>query len=148
MPTVTAKIDIQAPLEKVYALARDIEAFPDFMPDVQEVKIIEKREDGYQKSQWTGIVREFKRTIKWTEEDYWDDVQHICTFQQTEGDFTEYRGVWRFSENADRGTHVELELTYAYEVPLIGSLIQGLLQRKMQENCDNMLAALKKKAEE
>jgi len=38
---------------------------------------------------------------------------------------------------------VILTLEYEYDVPLIGSLIKGLLLRKMQQNCDNMLAAIK-----
>ncbi len=146
MPTVTAAVDIAAPLDRVYALSRDIEAFPSFMPDVQEVKILEQRPDGTQKSTWVGIVKEFKRTISWTEEDYWDDTAHTCRFEQTEGDFAVYRGDWRFT-TADGGTHVELELEYEYDVPLIGNLIKALLKRKMQENCDNMLAAIKAQAE-
>ncbi|MBU0610519.1 MAG: SRPBCC family protein [Armatimonadetes bacterium] len=146
MPTVTAVVDITAPLDRVYALSRNIEAFPQFMPDVLEVEILERRDDGYQKSRWVGIVKEFKRTIKWTEEDHWDDVAHACTFAQTEGDFSVYRGEWRFAET-DGATHVELELEYEYDVPLIGNLIKALLKRKMQENCDNMLAAIKAEAE-
>ena len=145
MPTVIATADIAAPLEKVYAISRNIEAFPQFMPDVQEVEILEQR-PGYQRSRWVGIVKEFKRTINWTEEDYWDDENHSCTFEQTEGDFSEYRGAWRFSES-DGVTRAELEVTYEYDVPLIGNLIKALLKRKMQENTDNMLAAIKQEAE-
>ena len=147
MPTVTAVSEVAAPLDRVYAIARDIEAFPEFMPDVQEVKILERRPDGYQRSAWVGIVKEFKRTIQWTEEDYWDEAAHTCTFAETEGDFALYRGEWRFAVAGD-GTHVELELEYEYDVPLIGNLIKALLKRKMQENCDNMLAAIKAKAEQ
>jgi ribosome-associated toxin RatA of RatAB toxin-antitoxin module len=147
MPTVEARISIEAPLEQVYALARDIEAFPEFMPDVQEVTVLERTADGRQVSQWVGIIKEFKRTIKWTEEDYWDDATHVCTFKQTEGDFAVYQGDWKFVE-AGGVTEVTLTLEYEYDVPLIGNLIKGLLLRKMQQNCDNMLAAIKAKAEE
>jgi len=146
MPTVTAVADVAAPLDQVYALSRNIEAFPEFMPDVQEVRILEQRPDGYQVSRWVALIKEFKRTIQWTEEDHWDDVAHTCTFAQTEGDFALYRGVWRFAET-ESATHVELELEYEYDVPLIGNLIKALLKRKMQENCDNMLSAIKAEAE-
>jgi ribosome-associated toxin RatA of RatAB toxin-antitoxin module len=146
MPTVTALIDVNAPLDKVFAIARNIEAFPQFMPDVQEVEILEQREDGWQTSRWVGIVKEFKRTINWIEKDLWDESTHTCTFEQQEGDFSLYRGVWSFRE-CDCGTHIEMELEYDYDVPLIGNLIKNLLRRKMQENCDNMLAAIKAEAE-
>lgn len=146
MPIVTAVIDIAAPLDKVFAIARNIEAFPEFMPDVQEVEILEQRPDGWQTSRWVGLVKEFKRTINWVEEDLWDEAAHVCTFHQKEGDFSLYQGEWRFSE-ANGMTHVELELEYDYDVPLIGNLIKNLLKRKTQENCDNMLAAIKGEAE-
>ena len=146
MPVVKAVVDVAAPLDRVYALSKDIEAFPEFMPDVQEVEIMEQDEGGRQVSRWVGIVKEFKRTINWTEEDYWDDATHVCRFKQVEGDFALYQGTWTFCES-EAGTTVELELEYEYDVPLIGNWIKGLLLRKMQENCDNMLTAIKVEAE-
>ena len=146
MPTVTAVVEISAPLDSVFAIARNIEAFPEFMPDVQEVEILEQRPDGWQTSRWVGIVKEFKRTINWIEEDRWDETTHVCTFRQQEGDFALYQGEWTFAET-DGVTRVELELEYEYDVPLIGNLIKALLKRKMQENCDNMLTAIKGEAE-
>lgn len=146
MPVVKAVVDVAAPLDRVYALSKNIEAFPEFMPDVQEVEIMEQDGGGRQVSRWVGIVKEFKRTINWTEEDYWDDVTHVCRFKQVEGDFALYQGTWTFCES-EAGTTVELELEYEYDVPLIGNLIKGLLLRKMQENCDNMLTAIKAEAE-
>ncbi len=146
MPTVQTKVLIAAPLDQVYTLARDIERFPEFMADVEEVKILEQTPQR-QLSRWVGVVKEFKRTIQWTEEDFWDDEEHTCRFEQTEGDFSEYSGTWDFKQ-ADAGTEVVLVLTYEYDIPLIGSLIKGLLLKKMQQNCDSMLAAIKAKAEE
>ncbi len=146
MPTVQSKVIIAAPLDQVYALARDIERFPDFMADVQDVEILEQTPQR-QLSRWVGLIKEFKRTIEWTEEDFWDDEEHTCRFQQTEGDFSEYSGTWDFKQ-ADAGTAVVLDLSYEYDIPLIGSLIKGLLLKKMQQNCDSMLAAIKAKAEQ
>lgn len=145
MPTVESTITIAAPLEKVYSLARDIERFPEFMDDVEEVEILERTADR-QVSRWVGAVKEFKRTIQWTEEDFWNDQDHTCRFQQTEGDFSEYSGNWEFLQN-ENGTEVTLVVNYEYNVPLIGPLIKNLLHKKMQQNCDSMLAALKVEAE-
>jgi uncharacterized membrane protein len=145
LPTVSAEARIGAPVAAVYALARDIEAFPQFMEDVQEVTILEQTADR-QVSHWVGVIKEFGRTIAWTEEDFWSEADHSCFFRQTEGDFTSYMGTWRFEE-ADGGTVARLEVTYEYRVPLVGALIQGLLQKKVQRNCQAMLDALKRKAE-
>ncbi len=145
MPTVEAEVLINAPLDRVYTISRDIESFPEFMEDVQEVSILE-RTPQRQVSRWVGVVKEFGRTITWTEEDLWDDETHVCTFRQTEGDFTSYEGLWAFAAQGE-ATHVRLELTYEYRVPLVGALIQGLLQKKMRQNCVSMLEAIKARAE-
>ena len=70
MAIVNSSIDIDGPIEQVYALAKDIEAFPEFMPDVKSVKVLERSEDGQRTvSKWEAPVKEFKMTVKWTEED-------------------------------------------------------------------------------
>jgi uncharacterized membrane protein len=145
MPSVRSAVTISAPLAEVYALCRDIEAFPEFMDDVEEVEILEQTPER-QVSRWVGVVKEFKRTIAWTEEDFWDDEEHTCRYRQLEGDYSEYGGTWNFEESAG-GTEVELVVNYEYDVPLIGKLIKGLLLKKMQQNWDSMLAAIKAKAE-
>jgi uncharacterized membrane protein len=145
LPTVSAEVTIAAALDKVYALARDIEAFPEFMEDVREVNILEQTPDR-QVSHWVGVIKEFGRTIEWTEEDFWTEADHSCKFTQTEGDFTSYEGSWAFEGDASCTT-ARLIVTYEYKVPLIGALIQGLLQKKVQQNCQSMLDAIKAKAE-
>ena len=42
MPEITNRIEIGAPPERVYAVARDVERFPDFMPDVESVRVVER----------------------------------------------------------------------------------------------------------
>ena len=145
MPTVESEIIIERPVAEVYALAQDIERFPEFMADVQSVEILED-DLPRRVSRWTGVIKEFNRTIEWTEEDYWDDKDHVCTFAQLEGDFSQYRGCWTFSE-VPEGTKMQIEVEYGYNIPLIGALIKNLLRKKMQQNTDAMLAALKQKAE-
>jgi len=145
MPTVESEVLINAPVEQVYALARDIERFPEFMADVKEVRILEQTPER-QVSRWVGIIKELRRTITWTEEDFWDEEQRVCTFRQTEGAFTAYGGRWEFLAEGN-STRVRLRLDYEYRVPLVGARIQNLLRKKMQANTDAMLAALKAEAE-
>ena len=39
MAQVAATVFIRAPLDRVYALAKDVEAFPSFMPDVESIRV-------------------------------------------------------------------------------------------------------------
>lgn len=147
MATVRSSIEIDGPLEQVYALAKDIESFPEFMPDLKSVKIVERSEDGNRVvSEWVGVVKEFKTLVKWTEEDTWNDAAHTCTFRLVKGDYSKYSGEWRFTELGGR-TRFESEIEVEYDVPLIGALIKGLIAKKMKENVDNMLAAIKARVE-
>jgi len=146
MPTITSEIIVNADVEKVYALAKDVERFPDIMPDVEKVTVIE-RAGSRTVTEWVGKIRQFNRTVKWTEEDHWDDAAKTCTFEQLKGDFSLYRGTWKFAP-ANGGTRMTLIVEYEYDVPLIGPLIRKVVQKLVQANCDQMLAALKRAAEQ
>lgn len=147
MALVQSSIHIEGPVEQVYALAKDIESFPEFMPDLESVRVIERSADGSRTvSEWVGIVKEFKTKVKWTEEDIWDDRSHVCSFSLMKGDYSKYSGTWRFTDLSGT-TRFDSEIEVEYDVPLIGALIRGLIARKMKENVDNMLVAIKNKVE-
>lgn len=145
MPNVESVIHIAAPPDAVYAVAKDVEKFPEFLPDVDSVKIIER--DGPRVvSEWVGVVREFNRTIRWTEQDDWDDAARRCLFRATKGDWDRYQGEWTFAPEGD-GTRVRLALDFEINVPLIGPLIRRVLAKLVKNNCDRMLAAIRGRVE-
>jgi uncharacterized membrane protein len=84
MPTVNSSIEIAAPLDRVYAIAKDNESFPDFMDDVQSLTPVES-EGGRVVSDFVGVVAAFALKIRWRQEDLWDDTTHTCKFKQLEG---------------------------------------------------------------
>lgn len=147
MPVVSSTIEINGPIDKVFAAAKDIESFPEFMADLKSVKVLEKSEDGSRVvSEWVGIVKEFNTTIKWTEEDIWDNDAKTCTFTLVKGEYSEYSGKWIFTDLGGK-TKFESTIKVEYDVPLVGALIKGIIAKKMKENVDNMLAAIKAKIE-
>jgi coenzyme Q-binding protein COQ10 len=93
MPRVQNEILIDADVETVYHTAKDVERFPEFMPDVKSLRVLERSEDGRRTVvEWVGLIPEFKTTIKWVEEDLWDDAAHTCDFNLVRGDFKSYGG--------------------------------------------------------
>ena len=144
MPEAQSEILIPAPRARVYELAKDVERFPEFLPNVQQVTIRE-RDGGRTVSDWVGLVPEFRRTIKWTEEDIWDDAAYMCRFRSLEGDWDRYQGEWSFVEEDD-GTRVRLRIEYEYNVPLIGPLIRKLLHKLVQRNAQETLEGLRRQA--
>ena len=148
MAKVSSAIEINGPLENVYALAKDVESFPEFMPDLKSVKVLENSNGGARTiTEWVGIVKEFKTTLKWTEEDIWDDDAKTCVFTLVKGDYSKYSGIWTFTDLGGR-TQFDSQIEVEYDVPLVGALIKGLIAKKMKENVDNMLAAIKRKVEQ
>jgi ribosome-associated toxin RatA of RatAB toxin-antitoxin module len=97
-------------------------------------------------SKWVGRVEEFKRNIRWTEEDIWDDANHRCLFRATEGDWETYEGEWSFIPEGDK-TRLRLRLNFDINVPLIGALIKGLLTKLTEKNSRDMLKALAARAQ-
>lgn len=145
MPTVENSIVINAPLEKVYAIAKDNESFPEFMKDVKSLTIVES-DGGRIVSDWVGIVPQFMLKVRWRQEDFWDDAAHTCTFKQLQGDYDKMEGIWRFKEEG--GTTVfESELEYEYNVPTLGPLVKKVIHGIVIKNMENVLAAIKDRAE-
>jgi coenzyme Q-binding protein COQ10 len=143
VPYVEIKIVIDAPARDVYELAKQQERFPEFMPDVESVTILERRSDCIV-SRWKTLVEE--APIEWTEEDRFDDAALRVDYKLIEGDLDTFEGTWTF-ETIEGCTNVTLGVEYDFGVPTLAELIGPTLQRKVRENSEMMLAALKREAE-
>jgi coenzyme Q-binding protein COQ10 len=143
MPYVETTIEIAAPARAVYELAKDQERFPQFMPDVETVSVIERHADHWI-TRWKTLVEE--APIEWTEEDRFDDGALRIDYKLIEGDLDKFEGAWTFLER-DGVTHVFLGVDYDFGVPTLAELIGPTLEKKVKENSEMMLAALKREAE-
>jgi ribosome-associated toxin RatA of RatAB toxin-antitoxin module len=144
MPYVETAIAITAPARVVYELAKDQERFPQFMPDVEIVVVLE-RHPNRAISRWKTLVEE--APIEWIEEDRFDDEALRIDYKLLEGDLDKFEGAWTFAER-DGTTQVVLGVDFDFGVPTLAELIGPTLQRKVRENSEMMLAALKAEAEQ
>ena len=143
MPFVEVEIVVDAPARDVYELAKDQERFPEFMPDVELVTTLE-RHPNRTISRWKTLVED--APIEWIEEDLFDDAALRVDYRLLEGDLDTFQGSWTFDERDGR-THVKLGVEYDFGVPTLAELIGPTLHRKVVENGEMMLAALKREAE-
>lgn len=150
MPTVENHVTIAAPLAQVWSLAQEVERFPDFMPDLDRIQVIERQTmtpvTMRVVTSWHGRIRQFNRKMEWTEEDIWNTEDHTCRFWQLQGDFNSMHGEWKFTAMAD-STQADLMVEYRFDIPLLGALMGKVLQKLMQANIDQMLGCLKAEAE-
>ncbi len=148
MPRVESSIVINAPRDRVIAVARDNSSFPEFMADVKSLVVTETSPDGLRVvSDWVGIVQKFGITVRWTEEDVWDLEKGTCTFRQLKGDYDEFAGVWTFTAELPDTTRFDSYLDYGLEIPLVGALVKTLVHKIIQSNLDSTLAAIKARSE-
>ena len=145
MPTVETSVWIDAPIDKVYAVARDNRAFPEFMEDVESLEIVE--EDGDRiVSDWVGKIPTFGLKVKWQQEDTWSPAEHTCHFKQVKGDYDTMSGLWKLTEEKN-GTRFDSTLDYEYVVPGLGPLVGKVIYGLVVKNMEGVLEAIKKRAE-
>ncbi|HXF33499.1 MAG TPA: SRPBCC family protein [Candidatus Acidoferrales bacterium] len=143
MPFVEVTIEVDAPARDVYELAKKQERFPEFMPDVESVTVLERHPDRLI-TRWKTLVED--APIEWTEEDRFDDAKTAIAYRLLEGDLDVFEGTWTFDERDGR-TYVRLGVEYDFGVPTLAELIGPTLQRKVRENSEMMLLGLKREAE-
>jgi ribosome-associated toxin RatA of RatAB toxin-antitoxin module len=143
VPYVTTSIVVDAPAALVYQLAKDQERFPEYMPDVESVTVVERSAAGVL-TRWKSLIED--APIEWLEEDRFDDAALRIDYKLLEGDLDTFEGTWTFESRAG-GTLVSLDVTYDFGVPTLAELIGPTLERKVRENAEMMLVALKAEAE-
>ena len=144
MPRIDLTIEIAATARVVYALAKDVERFPEYMPDVERVTVTERRGEVVI-SEWSTIVED--ATIEWTEEDRFDDARARIEYRAIDGDLERFEGVWSFDVMPGDATRVALSIDYDFGVPALAELIGPTLDSTVRRNGEMMLAALKSEAE-
>jgi len=145
MPTVNTSVWINAPLDRVYAIARDNRSFPDFMEDVESLVIVSE-EGNIIVSDWVGRVPAFGLKVRWTQQDIWDHDAHICEFTQVKGDYDKMIGSWKFTKE-NEGTRFDSVLEYEYVVPGLGTLVGKVIYGLVVKNMEGVLGAIKSRAE-
>ena len=144
MPQVERKIVIDSEPKAVYELAKDMEAYPSFMPDVESVKVV-SREANSTVTEWVSNVD--GTPFLWTEKDDFDDSKLRIDYALIEGDLEKFEGFWSF-EPVEGKTEVSLVVDYDFGLPELTELIGPTLHEKVGENSEMMLSSMKKLVEE
>lgn len=147
MSRIVSTRSISSPPDVVYRAAKQVERFPEVLPDVDEVTILADDGQGNVKTSWVGTIKvgPMSRQIKWVELDHWDDEKLSCTFELVEGDMKTYDGSWAFAADG-KGCTVTLTVEFELGVPMLGALVNRMVDQLMQQNCDQLLVALEKLA--
>ena len=138
---------ISRPIDEVFAVAQQVERFPDVLPDLDKVTVLENDGAGHTVTKWDGTVTlgPITKKISWTERDVWDNGAKTCTFTLVEGDMKHFNGVWTFAE-ANGGTQVDMRVQFELGIPVLGPMVNRIVDDLMTRNCEDLLTALERLA--
>ncbi len=140
--TATQTISISAAPERVWAIAADVERYPEWATDIKDV-VVHSRDD-----QGRPVDVEFRasalgRSTHYTLRYDYSSAPAELAWNFVRGDITRrIDGAYTFSDRGDGGTNVRYDLTIELAVPL-----PGFVKRRAEVRILNTMRDLKERAE-
>jgi uncharacterized membrane protein len=140
--TATEEITIEAPPDKVWAIATDLEKYPEWTHDVKDVVITSRDDDG-RPSQVEFRTSALGRSTHYTLSYDYTDAPKTLAWSMVKGDIQRsIDGAFKFRPTPDGGTHVQYDLQIELVVPL-----PGFVKRRAERRILNAIKELKTYAE-
>lgn len=143
MATIIEMTTIRAPSERVYKLVETVERYPQFIPDVRALRVLEA--DNCSRISWWHVVIEGV-DFRWIERDDLDPASKIIRYKLIEGDLDKFEGMWRVEED-ERASNVTLIIEYELGIPSFEEVLGPILHEKITMNARKLLAGIKQEAE-
>jgi ribosome-associated toxin RatA of RatAB toxin-antitoxin module len=123
--------------DDVFAAVTDVEAFPAFCSDVQQVRV--DVADGVRRSAWKVHFR--GGTLEWLEHDELDPAARTMTFRRIDGDFKEFHGSWHVE---DRGPHCAVDFNVSFDlgIPGLRAVLEPIAAKSLRGNLSAVLRGL------
>ncbi len=128
MPEQTRdQIVVNAPLERCYEVVSNVEEYPSWVPDVKEVKVLDRDEKG-RPSRVSFRAAAFGRSTHYTLLYDYSKAPEVLSWTLQEGDMTsKLDGSYQFSSEPSGATRVSYELSVELRVP-----IPGFVKRRVE----------------
>ncbi|WP_018131013.1 type II toxin-antitoxin system RatA family toxin [Effusibacillus pohliae] len=143
MPSVEIRETIRGRADQVYELIKDMESYPQFMPSLNDVKVLE-RGDNWTITAWDSTLNGM--SFRWRERDEFDEQRNRIRYCQIEGDLKKFEGEWIVEQDGEQ-TRVTLTVDFEFGVPMLSALLNPVAKVKLRQNGEAMLQALKQRFE-
>lgn len=130
-------INVAVPLERVYDFWTNMQNFPKFMTNVQEV-----RDGGDGRSHWK-VKGPVGTTVEWDAIITKQLPNELIAWKSVEGASIENAGIVRFDRNTDQSTRVEVKLSYNPPGGALGHAIATILGADPKTQMDEDLMRMK-----
>jgi ribosome-associated toxin RatA of RatAB toxin-antitoxin module len=116
----TEQMLVSASPERCFAIAADIERYPEWAADIKEV-VVEERDDQGRPVLVTFRAAAFGRSARSTLRYDFSEAPHVLSWKLTKGDITsKWDGSYVFDPDEGIGTHVTYHLEVELRVPIPG----------------------------
>ncbi|MCB1219771.1 MAG: SRPBCC family protein [Planctomycetales bacterium] len=134
---------IPLPPQAVFNAARQVEKFPEVLPNLDSARVVSDEGNGRLITEWTATLKvgPMSKKVTWTERDSWNEADLSCRFELVKGDMKIYNGDWKF-EAQDGGTLVHLNVDFELGIPMLGPMVNNIANQVMDQNCDELLQGL------
>jgi uncharacterized membrane protein len=140
--TASDTITIAAPPDDVWAIATDLERYPEWARDVKDVLITARDDDG-RPSRVEFRTSALGRSTHYTLQYDYSEAPNALAWTMIKGDIQRsIEGAYRFEPTADGGTLVQYDLAIELVVPL-----PGFVKRRAERRILNAIKELKAFAE-
>ena len=140
--TAFQTINISAPLERVYAIALDVERYPEWAKDVKEATV-RSRDDQGRPSEVEFRASALGRSTHYTLSYDYSEAPKVLGWKMLRGDIMRsIDGAYTFVESADGSVEVRYDLAIELVVPL-----PGFVKRRAEQRILNTVRELKARSE-
>ena len=120
MPSSKTTLEVFVSLEEFKEVILDLESYPEFLPEVKKVEVLERSDDAIKATFWVavdvgGVHVDSQYTV-----DYVIGDEEISWTLDSSPDLTENRGSWRLEEGDDEDetiAHYEAEIVTSLPIP-------------------------------
>lgn len=143
MRTTRLRIEVSGEHHAGTAFERiaDFARFPLLAEDVRAVDVHPAPSpDLPRDSDWAVNFR--RGVMRWNEVEWIDPDRRRIEFEQTDGDFAEFRGFWRLAADRPGGFEVGFEVTYDFGIESLVGIMDPIAERVIHRVIRSVLAGL------
>ena len=134
---VTAAVPDACP-EAVFSAVADFASYAKYTDTVRDV-VVTTADDGALESAWEVNFR--NGVLAWTERDLVDPAARRIDFEQVDGDFAVFTGVWAVEPDGD-GVTVRFTASFDLGMPSLAPMVDPIAVRTLIDNVQAILRGL------
>ncbi|MCP4867549.1 MAG: SRPBCC family protein [Proteobacteria bacterium] len=139
MAGATSTVVIDCTQSDFYSVITDYEKYPEFLPDMEEVRVVSRDGHAVDAHFTLNLVKELKYVLRLVE----TEAQNGLEWTLVEGPFKRNNGTWTLTDAEGGKTHASYSIEVSVDVFLPGTLVNRLVGQTLPAT----LKAFKERAE-